>query len=270
MKALLIVFITFNYSYFFSQSSVYSNKIDEEISSQFFIDTLYSQKLKENRRLTIYLPNGFNKDSNYPVIYATDGQLIKESYRKSLDSLIECKVIPRIVLVGVHSNEKFLPGNSIQYRNLEYISRDLGTDSLSRCFQNHYNFFTKEVMEYVENTYAVSSICSQRIFYGTSNGADFGIAMSMINPDLIQTYICCSIFSGTSEKFVWKKVNCPRFYIYYGNTEFDFVQNQAKTLSKYLKQKKVYFVCESYEGGHDQKMWESSFFKALSNIFKNR
>lgn len=266
MKTLLSVLYIFIFFNFYCQKSKHSTTI-QMTTSHFFIDTLYSQNLKENRLLTIYLPNGFNTDSIYPVIYTTDGQIITESYKKSMDSLIELNIIPKVVLVGVHSNETFLPEYGREVRNFEYIKNIGATDTLSLRFYKHYDFFTKEVFEYAQNKYSVSSKRENRVFYGASNGADFGVSLAIENPDLIKSYIYCSIVAGSQEPFQWTKSNSPNFYLYYGNEEDKMIKDEAIKLSNYLKKQNLNYKLSPFKGGHDRKMWEYSFFMSLPQIF---
>ena len=264
MKTISLILVIFNFFNLYSQESI---KADINTPSQFFIDTLYSQNLKENRLLTIYLPQGFNKDSIYPVIYATDGQIITESYRKSIDSLIELNIITKVVLIGVHSNETYIPAYRMEYRNFEYVKNIGATDTLSLRFYKHYDFFTKEVLEYAQNKYSVSSKRENRVFYGTSNGADFGVTLAMENPELIQSYIYCSIVSGSKEPYQWTKSNSPNFYIYYGNDEDDMIKDEAIKLSNYLNEQNLNYKLAFFQGGHDRKKWEYSFLKILPQLF---
>jgi len=241
---------------------------NNQSESQFFVDTIYSNKLKQERLLTVYLPKNFDKKKTYPVVYATDGQIISDAYVKALDSLIDKKMIPEIVFIGVHSNENWIPSMKMEYRYFEYVKQQVqNSDSLSSRFNTHFDFFVDEVFDYSQKTYSVSNLREERIFYGSSNGADFGLSLAIERPDLIGSYILCSLFQGTKDLYPWNDKNSPNFYIYYGDLEFDDVKLNAQNLEKYLKYQNIPYYLKCYEGDHERKKWENEFIKTLSMIF---
>lgn len=112
--------------------------------SRIITDSLHSDYMNERRDFLVYLPDSFNSQKQYPVIYCTDGQeLLGKGYIVRLDSLISSKVIEPVVLIGLYSNEKTL-GKSTTYRQVEYV-KNFQSDSLSKQrFENHLKFFLKE------------------------------------------------------------------------------------------------------------------------------
>lgn len=239
--------------------------------SQWFTDTIFSKSFGENRLLTIYLPKGFKTKRTYPVIYMADGQLLIESYVRSIDSLIDNKIIPEIVVIGVHSNETLIPSMGLEYRNFEYIKNLRGgKDTLNLRFAKHFQFFTSEVVEYAEKNFSVSSKKEDRTFYGISNGSDFGVTVAQDRPDLIGNYILCSIVSGSKEPFSWTKNNCPHFFLATGDQEDEMVQDEAKRLGEYLLKISVPFQLEFYHGGHERKKWETQFIATLPKVYSKK
>jgi len=139
------------------------------------IDTVYSESLQESRMIAVYLPPDFDEKKTYPVIFATDGQLLDSVYKISLDSLIEKGHLPELIMIGAFSNEKKVEGSDYEYRNCEYI-KGWGEDRvLKKRFDNHFVFFTEELVKYVEQKYPISRERKYRYFYGCSNGAGFGV-----------------------------------------------------------------------------------------------
>jgi enterochelin esterase-like enzyme len=244
------------------------HKITKTKGSQWFTDTIFSKSFGENRLLTIYLPKDFKTKRTYPVIYMADGQLLIESYVRSIDSLIDNKIIPEIVVIGVHSNETLIPSMGLEYRNFEYIKNLYGgKDTLNLRFAKHFQFFTSEVIEYAEKNFSVSSNKEDRTFYGISNGSDFGVTVAQDKPDLIGNYILCSIVSGSKEAFTWTKDNCPRFFLATGDQEDEMVQDEAKRLGDYLLKISIPFQLEFYHGGHERKKWETQFIATLPKVY---
>lgn len=254
-----------------SMSESYHCENKKPKQSQLIKDTLFSESFGENRPLTIYLPKGFKKAETYPVVYMADGQLLIESYVKSIDSLIAKKLILEIVVIGVNSNETFIPSMGMEYRNFEYLKNlHGGKDTLNLRFAKHFQFFTSEVIEYAEKNYSVSSKRADRTFYGISNGADLGVTIAQDKPELIGTYILCSIVQGSKESFVWTKTDCPRFFLATGDQEDEMVRNEAKRLGEYLTNISAPFELTFYKGGHERKKWEAQFIAALPKVYSKK
>jgi len=237
--------------------------------SQFFTDSLFSKSLNEQRLVTIYLPNGYNSASSmkYPVIYTTDGQIINESYRHRMDSLISNKLVKPFVLIGSHSNETIVSGRT-EMRTYDYLPGNPKIkNAYSDRFANHMQFFTQELVNYAESKYPISQKPEERTFYGISNGADFGVSLALAHSDQFKQFILLSIFQGTKQKFNWKKNDGVYFYLGYGLKEEDHVLDETLRLEKYCIKNKVSRTLITWNGGHERKHWELTFERALQRIF---
>ncbi|MNK24816.1 putative esterase [compost metagenome] len=235
--------------------------------SRFFTDSLFSKSLNEYRRITVYLPHSYDTaDSvSYPVIYTTDGQLITESYRHRIDSLIEEKLIKPVVLIASHSNEK--PAGGVEYRNLDYMRMRYKQDfPLTARFDQHMQFFTKELRAYAESNYRVSDLAGQRSFFGVSNGADFGVSLAQDHPEFIKNYVLLSVFNGSKVPFKWKKRDAVYFYLGYGLKEPPNVSKEVLRMEKYLISKKLNHTVITWNGGHERPFWEQTFIKSLIKL----
>lgn len=90
--------------------------------SRLFTERFYSQALDQERDVCIYLPEHFDPEQTYPIIYATDGQVIvSERYKAILDSLIGNRIVPPLVLVGAYSDETTAE-DGMEFRYYEYIA----------------------------------------------------------------------------------------------------------------------------------------------------
>jgi enterochelin esterase-like enzyme len=240
-----------------------------EAQSRFFMDSLFSENLNEMRLLTIYLPDGYNSGgaARYPVIYATDGQLLTESYRKNIDSLIGNQLVKPFVLIGSHSNEK--PIGGVEYRNLDYKRMTYNPEfPLTIRFDQHMKFFTEELISDSESKYRISGEAEKRSFFGVSNGADFGVSLAEDHPELIKNFVLFSIFNGKGAVFKWKKKDGMYFYLGYGLKELEHVKKEMEHMENYCLQNNVSRTLVTWSGGHDRKEWESAFIKALIRLNK--
>lgn len=215
------------------------------------------------------MPESYNRETLYPVVYTTDGQLITASYKTSLDSLIKNKCIKPVVVIGVNSDETLCPDGRTEHRNYEYIQNLYGgKDSLNLLFDKHLQFFSEEIFSYVESKYSVLKSKANRYFYGISNGADFGVTLAQLYPDLIGTYLLCSIVSGSKIPFAWNSDNCPSFFLATGNEEYEGIREEAIRLSAYLAKIGIPFQLQFYTGGHERKLWEKQFIQTLPKMVK--
>ncbi len=258
--------------------------------SQYFTDSIYSENLKEYRLFNVYLPKNYDSDLRYPVIFKTDGGKIENahsSYSLLLDSLIDNNRIKPIVLIEEHCNQKIAEyaqqGKSdsvaIQYRNYEYVksNSDHSSDSiLSKTFDNHLHFFIDEFIPTTTTKYHLSNEKSMRHFYGTSNGAGFGVFLFNTNPDIIGTYICYSTLGSNTISFdrntkllQWaKKTAYPTLYLKYGSLEPEFFKTESEAIVRKCKKTKIDYHLSIYDGGHDQNKWLKEFEKQLIQLFE--
>jgi len=229
---------------------------------------VHSKSLNEDRQIDIYLPKGYQKGKEFPIVYCTDGQIVINSYKKGLDSLIELKLIPPTIVVGEYSNEKKTKNENYEYRNYEYVNNEeeVSKDEpeLEGRFEKHYDFFTHELISYIEDNYSGRN--KSRIFYGVSNGAGFGVTMSARTPKLFEKYICFSMAGGDYEKNSWNRVLKPYFYLSYGEDEPFPLVIGIQEFDKYLNKSGVEHILTTYKGGHNRKYWKKEFFRVLPKL----
>ena len=146
------------------------------------------------RKGGIYLPGGIKANQELPVIYMADGLVFKDcNFKSMMDSLINMKAIRPVVVACSYENKRSVPGYKISYRNAEYVEALAKNDNkLAQLFENHNVFFVDEFIPYIEKEAPVSKSAADRIFFGTSNSADYGITLSLRNQGLISEYWCYS------------------------------------------------------------------------------
>ncbi len=249
------------------QSSV---KVKTSIACQSCIvtDTIFSKNLNENRLISIYLPKGYTKNKTYPVVYCTDGQTVVDSYKIEIDSVISRHTVPEFIMIGVHSNENKVKNSEFDYRNFEYIKgwADEHDSLLNLRFSNHHKFFSQEVITHVEQKYSVSRNSKDKVFYGTSNGAGYGVTLGANNPTLFENYICFSMAGGNYKKLDLSESNYPCYYLSYGNKEPFPLVIAINEFEKFLTKNNYDHKFWIYNGGHDRLMWKKEFFKTLTKV----
>ena len=258
-----------------------SKKLQQYSDSRFYIDSIYSENLKEYRRHNIYLPKGFSKTNSYPIVYGTDGHDNTENsyYKKTLDSLIQNEIIRPVIFVQSHANKKIADSTSmtlgngnkvyLKFRYFEYVESNSGDSLLENRFNAHMSYFTEELIPTIESGFNQEIESEDRYFYGVSNGAGFGLSLLKIHPEKIGTYLCFSTFGGEVNDADWYEApNLPDLYFYYGSEEPQFLKDAAENLKGCYSGKEAKLEVKQYDGGHDYKIWNELFTQTVSDIFR--
>lgn len=216
----------------------------------------------------IYLPKGMNSRSVYPVIFMEDGLVFKETHFKHMvDSLIEYGLIRPVIIACSYENKMTIPGYKIAYRNAEYLEAMAQTDSnLAKIFDDHYTYFKQVFIPYINKNYPVSTKISDRIFFGTSNSADFGITLSMRDEGLFSEFWCYSpVYSDINE---YGTLESPVIYrICWGNKEEIGMFDYFPSLIKDIRKRGGDVSSWTYNGGHDREWWKYWFGEELVRRF---
>ena len=105
-----------------------------------------------------------------------------------------------------------------------------------------------------------------RIFYGTSNSADFGITLSFRDPSLISEYWCFSPVNSNIEHYGMLEDNVT-YRICWGVKEevnqFDYFPSLGNSIRKRGGNVKSWV----FESGHDRGYWRKWFGEELKRRF---
>lgn len=220
------------------------------------------------RRGGIYLPQGMSTKAKYPVIIMEDGLVFKEAgFKHLVDSLIEVEAISPVIIACSFENKMTIPGYKMSYRNAEFIESLARTDSnLQKLFDTHYSYFKDTFIPYIINNYPVSADVADRIYFGTSNSADFGITLGMRETDMFSEYWCYSpVYSDVSGYGALDhKVN---YRICWGSKEEAGMSDYFQTLIKDIRKRGGNVYSWVFNGGHDRKLWKYWFKEELQRRF---
>lgn len=240
-----------------------------KLASSLILDSINSVHLNEYRKYCLYLPEDFDNNSNYPVIFAADGQMIiEENYKSVLDSLISNKIIKPIIMIGIYSNETFV-SQGVSFRQYEYV-KNFSIDNVSSQirYDNHQTFFTKEIRDSIKEKYKLEFHKTNTTFYGCSNGAGFGVTMFLQSNKSFNKYICFSPL-GNIKVTKQKKENTSQLYCSYGKNELFILVDKYEKLISDLSKKKYDFENIIFNGGHERSIWKLEFIKLLKKISDN-
>lgn len=271
MKILTIVFTLFTYTIFSQNSVINLNPISK--NKHIILDSIYSNKLEQFRSFYVYLPPKYSNKIKYPVVYATDGQILSDSlYFDRMDSLIENKIIKPFVMISVFSNENKVVNDFLEYRNYEYLKSWSNSKRIDNknLYNAHFNFFNEELIKYIDEKYSISKKFNERYMYGFSNGAAFCLSFSLEKPNLFGNYILPSMYGGdfAINEFLEKKDSTKimsNYYFSYGSKE---TQNEILEIKKLEKEKQIKCTITKFNGGHERVKWADEFISIIIKKMK--
>lgn len=234
-------------------------------------DTIASSALGMRRALSVYVPPPRGAEGVARVLYMADGQELA-AFAPVLDTLIAARKLPRILIVGLHSDPSPMtpiPGRPGAYepdgRSREYLP---GIDTAR--FAAHQRFLLQEVLPYAERAYGAPRGAGRRTLFGFSNGAAFAGAMALTHPDRFGTAIALSPGGGARSFAALSLPSSPgqtrttgqEVYVSGGLYEPGFRTN-AHALAALFERAGASVVLREPAGGHDEGIWQREFADAL-------
>ena len=149
------------------------------------IDSIYSQILKESRKIYVQLPDSYSPGKNqkkYPVAFILDGEIFLPTVSDVLN-YYSGGFIPEMVLVGI-SNEK----NRVRDLTTSTIEAQYGVpdNEINGKAEKFSEFIEKELIPLIEKKYPVTNF---RTLIGHSYGGLFAIYMLLNKPYLFVNYL---------------------------------------------------------------------------------
>ena len=140
-------------------------------------DSIQSDVLKQNRKISIFLPEGYDaKDAKFPVLYVLDADGRDQHAIPTARFLFVNGKMPKAIIVGVFNidrNHDFLPDSS------QAATTGGGAD-------NFLQFFKKELIPYVNKNFKAEPF---NVLIGHSFGGVFVMHALLNDPDLFDAYI---------------------------------------------------------------------------------
>lgn len=220
-----------------------------------------SKLLGEERKIKVHLPQDYDEDELYPVIYMTDGETknfdIARNYVDML-SLPDYDVIPRCILVGITQEDRF--------SELDPYRGPSG--------RNFRKFIFQELVPYIDSMYAASGF---NVIIGHSDGAEFNqhILLEQSNPFRgfisISTNFNADVRDELSEFF--DNYNKDLIYYFLANGKRDAYMrvdagNEFDSIYKTSPNPRIKFKKESYNAGH-RGLVPISLVDGLTHVFSD-
>lgn len=211
-------------------------------------DHLYSKELSENRKLNIYLPEGYNPSdtATYPVIYLLDGGTDEDFIH--VVGLVQFNTfpwvnrLPKSIVVGIVNKDRkhdFTFPTTIKADKEKYP-----TTGGSKAF---ISFLAKDLLPYIQSHYKVNT---DRTIIGESLGGLLATEILLEKPNMFNKYIIISPSLWWDNGSILKKkmnisatdpANRTRIYIGVGKEglapteEFHVMEVDANVLADKIK-----------------------------------
>ena len=220
-----------------------------------------SEILGINRRLTVYTPYGYEKNTKtkYPVLYLLHGAGGDEEAWSSmgrtaqiLDNLIQKGLAKPMIVVMPNGNPNQQAAQTFGLPTTEYDWRDPANRNL------YVQSLVEEIVPFIEKNYRVVAKKSHRAIAGLSMGGGHTIAASGMYPNVFD-YICpLSMGAHKSDELAAqlqgiKKAGYKLYWLACGNTDFLF--GQANELDEALTENGLEHTYYVSEGGHVWANW---------------
>ncbi len=167
MKAIITAFLVFCYI---------------TVSAQEIIkDSIYSNVLKEQRKIEVVLPDKYNPAEKYEVTYVTDGEWNTKIVAQ-LQRFAEIQFMPPNIIVSLPNTYV----NNDNYRVRDFTPYKIPDNKLTGGADNFLSFLKTEVIPYIEKKYPTKGY---RTYYGGSLGGVFGLYSFFKEPELFQSYL---------------------------------------------------------------------------------
>lgn len=232
----------------------------KELQGKLLERVLHSDSMGQDRHLTIYLPPNAPKQ-DLPAVFMADGQGCEE-YARVLEPLILAHKVRPVAIVGVHN--AFQEGLKRKSPDADPRTEEYLPGYVPDVFAKHLEFFCREVPAYAAREFGISTRREDRAIFGFSNGGGFAWAASLRHPEVFGHALPFSASRGAPEKGP-KPEPMPTYHFVAGHLE-SFHMGTEEYYGK-AKEWGASPSMELYFAGHDPKMWELGFSRALPAIF---
>lgn len=185
MKNRLPVLLILSLSIFFHQFTYgQTDQNGKFLKKVGILDSVYSEILKENRKIYVQFPRDYNPGENvkYPVVFILDGEAFLPTVN-DVQNYYSGGFTPEMVIVGISNDKNRL--------------RDLTTSEVTEMYGRPFNqengeadnfrkFIQKELIPYIENNYPVTNY---RTLIGHSYGGLFTVSTLIHQANVFANYL---------------------------------------------------------------------------------
>jgi predicted alpha/beta superfamily hydrolase len=156
-------------------------------------DSIYSNEMKELRKLKIKLPDEFKPGSSdkYDVIYMIDGEWNLQNFDFIYKFAKNENFVPPVILVAIPNT--YLQGANM--RDRDFLPEKVNDNALAGGANKFIAFLKNELIPYINKKYPTTG---ENSLFGHSYGGLFTMYVLLTEPKLFNTYFC------SDPSFWWK------------------------------------------------------------------
>jgi enterochelin esterase-like enzyme len=228
---------------------------------------IYSEFLREEIKLLIYLPDGYSELNKYPLLIAQDGKDYFQFGRigRFADELIHQGEIEPLIIVGV-------PYNSVDDRRKKYHPN-------GELQQAYIHFLVNELTPLLDREFSTLQVGMGRTLIGDSLGATVSLMTALRYPHTFGTVLLQSPFVNLDVMELVQQVTEPSLHIYHviGKKETEVKTTDGliqdfltpnRELSQLFQKKGFPYFYDEFEGNHTWKFWQPDLKRALKHMYK--
>lgn len=252
----------------------------------------FPSKYVDARNIDVWLPEGYNPDKKYNVVYMHDGQQLFDSTHtwlhkewkvdETFSRLISEKKIKPCIVVGIWNTEKFRHSEYFPQKFLGTVSENFKKEFVSSYLQNkpqsdnYLKFIVEELKPYVDTHFSTNPDKENTFIIGSSMGGLISMYAISEYPDVFFGAGCLSIawigmlkpnFELPLAGFNYLQKNAPssmghKIYMDHGTVEMDSLYARYQIFVDNIMKDKGY---ESYnyksrvfnKTGHNEVDWSN-------------
>jgi enterochelin esterase family protein len=228
--------------------------VDPKVSrGSLFDTTITSAIMGYGRRMQVYLPAGYDRDTRfYPLLLVHDGldYLTLASMNIVLDNLIAQKKIQPLVAV-------FLPAVRREDEYAGYLQESFG------------RFITKEVLPFIDRRFRTLTDARYRGTMGASNGGNISIYLGYAFPEQFGNVIAQSSYiqPGLQQAFQMQQRKELQFYLDIGTYDIPLLIPMVRNFRETVQGKGYRVQYGEYHEGHSWGNWKARIDDALMFTF---
>lgn len=229
--------------------------------------SIYSNALKEDMQVLVYLPSNYSPLYKYTLVIASDGKDYFQLGRvpRVVDELLENSEIENIIVVGV-------PYKSVEDRNNKY--EPTGSQHAS-----YLRFLAHELVPYLDEQYPTYQVGMGRALIGDSLAATASLMAAIRYPNIFGRVILQSPKVSEELMNAVNEFQSPQSFTVYhvigkGETAVkltaggtaDFLEPNRE-LHQLMKEKGFAVFYDEFDGDHTWKHWQPDLKRALIQNF---
>ena len=168
----------------------------------------FSSKFIDARNVDVWLPNNYNSNEKYAVLYMHDGQMLFDSIitwnnqewkvDETITSLLEKKLIKKTIVVGIWNNGKYRHAEYFPEKPLQFLKNELRDSIIKNDLlnkpqaDNYLKFIVTELKPFIDSSFSTYTNAENTFIAGSSMGGLISMYAICEYPNIFSAAACLS------------------------------------------------------------------------------